>query len=378
MWLRAVIILYFLFFPLAGDLAHSATKPIKADVGLVFDLTQRDGEALNVILGLRQAAIKLKESNLELNFKIYDSKSTPLGTRTAMQSVLKDAPHFIVAENNSSKAFVAAEMAEAARRFLITPMASSPSITESKRYIYRATFSDDFQGTKLAGFVYESLNQKKAAIIWDGGQLYSKTLTTAFKKAYEARGGKIVLQEEVSSTAEDYSSQLLKVSKSGAKAVFIPVYDSLAARLISQASRLDTGIRSFIGGDGWSPEQIFPKLVTAKHFLFSLYWVMLFHPNLQEPKVAAQLREMESRTQRVPDDSLAIGYDVGMLLGNLLKALGRAPRNQDEILKTLGTLPKWTGLTADFDYRRSHDAEKPLIIYTLSSGKSVFFKEIAP
>jgi len=126
------------FFGLLGG-SHSAfARPLRQfRVGLVFDLSGHRDAAKNVVKGIEYAASMLKSEGIELKLEKHNSQEDALGTRKAMLDVLNDPPDIVLAEVDSSKAVIAAEMAERAQRVMITPFATSPAVTLGRKYVFR-------------------------------------------------------------------------------------------------------------------------------------------------------------------------------------------------------------------------------------------------
>nr|HPL64792.1 ABC transporter substrate-binding protein [Syntrophales bacterium] len=80
----------------------------------------------------------------------------------------------IIGPNASRYAIPASEVAESAKTALITPWSTTPKTTldaktnAPKKYVFRACFTDPFQGRVVAKFVLENLKAKKAAVLLSG------------------------------------------------------------------------------------------------------------------------------------------------------------------------------------------------------------------
>src|SRR5690606_21768027 len=134
--------------------------------------------------GINIAVDQLKKRGFDLEVIKYDSGTKGIGTRQAMLKLLQDPPDLILGEVYSSKAKIASDMAEQARRVMITPWATAPSVTAGKKYVFRTCFSDKLQSRKLAQFAYNSLKARRVAILKDASELYSQTLSKYFKKEF--------------------------------------------------------------------------------------------------------------------------------------------------------------------------------------------------
>jgi branched-chain amino acid transport system substrate-binding protein len=74
---------------------------------------------------------------------------------------------------------------------MISPTSTNVEVTKKGEYIFRACFIDAYQGRAVADFARRDLKAKTAAILIDARSDYSVGLAGAFRKSFEAQGGKI-------------------------------------------------------------------------------------------------------------------------------------------------------------------------------------------
>jgi len=139
---------------------------------------------------------------------------------------------------------------------MIAPASTNPMVTDCGDYIFRACFIDPFQGIVGANFAYYDLGVRKAGVIFDIGNDYTKGLSEFFRDQFINLGGKIVGFESHPTGATDFKAQLTNLIKAGAELIYIPDYYSDAALIMKQAREL--GFKGyFLGGDGWdSPDLV--------------------------------------------------------------------------------------------------------------------------
>ena len=77
----------------------------------------------------------------------------------------------------------------------VTYDAETDTVNEN---VFRATFTDPFQGIKMADYAYQKLGYTKAAVIFKKGADYNEGLAENFVNEFEALGGTIVDQESYS------------------------------------------------------------------------------------------------------------------------------------------------------------------------------------
>jgi branched-chain amino acid transport system substrate-binding protein len=240
-------------------------------IGVIAELT---GDVPAVGASCKNAAeMAVKEVNdaggIELGGKKYpvkifiednagkaDQSASAAQKLIAQQNVLA-----IIGPNASRYAIPASEVAESAKTALITPWSTTPKTTLDaktsvpKKYVFRACFTDPFQGRVVARFVLENLKAKKAAVLYDVASEYNKGIAEFFKETFEKGGGRIVSFETYTTNDKDFSAQLTKMKNASPDVIFLPNYYSEVPLQIQQAKRL--GIAApFIGSDSWGSAEL--------------------------------------------------------------------------------------------------------------------------
>lgn len=348
-------------------------------VGLVFDLTGKREPALDVVKGIEVAVAKLQETNdLKIELIKFNSESNAAGTRAAIKELLKDPPDIVIAEVDSSKAVIAAEMLETAKRVMITPFATSPIVTQGRKYVFRACFADDFQGAKLAEFAAKHTHAKRVAIFSDGSELYSQTLANSFRGHFEKSGGQIVHDEKILSSSSSFKEQIDKAITLKADVVFLPVYEQTAARFVNEAIARSESKIVFLGGDGWGASRTFKDIVFRKASPIEAYWVSHYSGNFEDP----QIKSVSDFYRKVKGEefnaSSAIGYDTMMVVGAALIGNNGSSGIQDEIAKNIRDMPAYRGVSGTISYAGSQDPQKSLFIRKVDKNKMGYVAEIKP
>ena len=114
------------------------------------------------------------------------------------------------------------------------PMVTASATAEAVTYdaetdtvnanVFRATFTDPFQGIKMADYAYQKLGYTKAAVIFKKGADYNEGLAENFVNEFESLGGTIVDQESYSEGDVDFKTQLTTILGKAPETVFCPNY----------------------------------------------------------------------------------------------------------------------------------------------------------
>ncbi|MDK2821101.1 MAG: branched-chain amino acid transport system substrate-binding protein [Clostridia bacterium] len=97
---------------------------------------------------------------------------------------------------------------------LLTTSATNPDVTvdpntkKVRDYIFRICFIDPPQAIVGATFAYDKLGARKAGILYDNSNDYSKGLYQVFKDEFAKKGGEIVAEESFNQGDQDFRPAL--------------------------------------------------------------------------------------------------------------------------------------------------------------------------
>ena len=141
------------------------------------------------------------------------------------------------------------ENTNADNMFQITPSGTAVDCIKYPN-AFRVCFSDPGQGTKSAQYIGENKIASKVAVIYDSSDVYSSGIYQAFAAAASNYGLEIVAAEAFTADNKtDFTIQLQKAKDGGAELVFLPIYYSEAALILSQADSMGYE-PMFFGCDG--------------------------------------------------------------------------------------------------------------------------------
>lgn len=363
----------------AGALCAAGPKPKApaADdavkIALVFDFEGRWAEPKNILLGLELLTVdRAKLNKRPVRFIKYDSGDNAAGTLNAMKAAIDARPDAIIAEVHSSKALVAAELAEKAGIPMVTTLATSPAVTAGKAYVFRATFSDDFQGAQLGKYAVDVLKARTAAVVADATQVYSTGLAALFKNSFVAKGGRVVVDERVLPGAPSFAATLAKIVAEKPDVIFLPLYEQTGARFISEASAAGLQHVRYLGGDGLAANNALLDLVVKSKIAVDAHWVSHFSGTFT-PQYA-RFKDLKL------DGAAAVGYDCGLILMTALDALGwpKGPISGAALADKIRSGKPIHGLSGDLRFDGAQDPKKPIYLRTIKNGEMVYAGEYAP
>lgn len=258
---------------------------------------------------------------------------------------------------------------------MVTASATAEAVTydaETKTVyanVFRTTFTDPFQGVKMADYAAEKLGYKNAAIIFQKGGDYQEGLADNFQKEFEAKGGTIVDSESYSKGDVDYKTQLTTIMGKNPEVVFCPNYYQDVGQILAQAR--DVGITvPFLGGDGWDGVT---GQVTDPSLLDNCYFCANY--------AAGASADFESAYKAAygedyPNGFAPLGYDAAVTMVFGLKAAEEAglTAGADDYKQAMidaikgGTIE---GVTGTFIFDDHNDPVKTAAILTFKDGAAV-------
>jgi len=171
------------------------------DIAAIYALTGAAAEAN--AYALRGAGYAVDEINSQggvlgktINLLMFDNQSTPIGSTIAAKKAAAANVVAIVGPDWSSHAIAVARVAQENGIPMISSLSTNPETTKIGEYIFRACFTDDFQGKVIARFARQDLNATTAVIFVDVTSDYSLKLSEIFQTNFEKLGGRIVLELE--------------------------------------------------------------------------------------------------------------------------------------------------------------------------------------
>ncbi|MBM3314627.1 ABC transporter substrate-binding protein [candidate division WOR-3 bacterium] len=204
---------------------------------------------------------------------------------------------------------------------MITPTSTNPKVTVNedgshKSAIFRACFTDSFQGAVAARFAAESLRARTAAVMYDVGNDYSRGLADYFRRFFEQLGGRVVGFESYQRDDVDFSALLAKVRQQSPDLLFLPDYYTKVG-LIAKQARGQGLTATLLGGDGWDSPAM---LEIAGEAIAGAYFVNHYSPDEQRPEVQSWVNRYQAKYGQRPDALATLGYDAALLLVEALRS----------------------------------------------------------
>ena len=258
------------------------------------------------------------------------------------------------------------------------PMVTASATAEAVTYdaetdtvnanVFRACFTDPFQGVKMADYAYEKLGYTKAAVIFLKGKDYNEGLAENFAKEFEAKGGTIVDQESYSEGDVDFKTQLTSILGKGPEVVFCPNYYQDVGQILAQAESVGLTV-PFLGGDGWDGLEGYATADQLKDAYFCANYAKGSNTEFESAY-------KEKYGEDYPNGFAPLGYDAAMTVVYGLQAAEDAglEAGTDEYKQAVidaiasGTID---GITGTFTFDEHHNPVKQTAILCFDGATPV-------
>ncbi len=361
-----------------GNTTASATETIK--VAAILPQTGK-AEAYGRA-ALEGAHIAVKQINQaggilgqSLELIILDNKSSPLYARQAAQRAISMDVSSVIGGAWSTQSLAMAPVLQEAGIPMISPTATAPEVTRVGSYIFRACYTDTFQGRLMAGFAYHELGARTAAVLTNLNETYSQALASQFSLVFKEIGGQVIVEDGYIGSAVDFKKLLHPIKAKAPDVVFIPGYSRDSGLIIRQAHAIGITARSkFIGADAWEKTIADYAGPGLEGSYFSTFW----NPQVSSKESLHFTKAYHaSYGEREISPYAAQAYDAVMLFADAVSRAKSLKRNDIQLAlqKTKG-LKGATGIIS-FD-KLGNPQEKGSTILKFNMGQWIFFKWVEP
>ena len=324
--------------------------------------------------------ITIAGKNYTVELFIQDSAAKPDQSAAAAQKLItQNNVIAIIGPNASSNAIPASEIAETSKTVLITPWSTNPKTTqdsrtgEPKNYVFRACFTDVFEGHILGKFAAGNLGVKRAAILFDVASEVLKSQSELFKNSFEKSGGTVAAYETYTTGDKDFSAQLTKIKNAAPQIVFLPSYYTDVPLQVQQAHRLGINV-PFLGSDAWSTEELIKMCGSDCE---GFYFCNHYSPDTKNPATRRFIETYTAKYGKTPDDVAALTYDAFGLLRQAIVNSGTLDRQT--VRDSLAKIKEYKGVTGEMRFLPgSRDPIKGGVIMQIKNGKFSWFADVNP
>lgn len=294
--------------------------------------------------------------------KSENAEASTSSTNLAIQSNV----NAIVGPSTSGAVAAASLVSQKTGVPLITPSGTQDDLTVDangvKKFVFRTTFKDSYQGEVLAAYSYNNLNAKKVVLYYDNASDYAKGIADEFKRKYK---GQIVTEATFASGDKDYQSALTKFKDLDYDAVVMPGYYTETGIITKQAR--DLGIdKPILGPDGFNDEK-FTDLAGKKN-ASNVYYVSGYSTNVAlSDKASGFIKAYEKAYKIEPNMFAALAYDSVYMVAEASKGA----KTSVDIADNLANLKNFVGVTGKMTIDKDHNPIKAALMVKRDNGEEV-------
>ena len=307
--------------PATETTAAAAAGTVK--IGMSGPLTGgASAYGLAVKAGMEVAVEEINaKGGLQIEFNAQDDEADGEKAVSAY-NVLKDWGMQVMAgQVTTGSALAVAPESTADNMFNLTPSASAESLALSGANIFQMCFTDPNQGASAAELVSTKALGTKVGVIYESSDDYSSGLYKGFSDKAAELGLEIVATTSFTADNKaDLSTQVTQCQDAGADLVFLPIYYTEAAQILSYANKIGYAPK-FFGCDGMD------GILTVEGFDTSLAEGLAlmtpFDANASDEATQSFVAKFKEKMDGlVPNQFAADGYDVIYALYNAMTAAG--------------------------------------------------------
>ena len=246
---------------------------------------------------------------------------------------------------------------------LLTPSGTQDDLTINKdgvkKYIFRTTFQDSFQGQVLAQYAYQNLNAKKVVLYYDNSSDYAKGIAEEFQRVYP---GEIVTVATFASGDKDFQSALTKFKDLDYDAIVMSGYYTETGIITKQAR--DMGIEvPILGPDGFNDDS-FGDLAGVAN-THDVYYVSGYSTKTALSDKATQFIEAyKKKYGSEPNMFAALAYDSVYMIAEAAKGA----KTSIDIADNLAKLSQFDGVTGTMTIDKDHNPIKTALMVKMENG----------
>lgn len=314
--------------------------------------------------GAKLAVEEANADGMNISFDCLDEKGDPNEATNAYDKLVANGVVGIVGDVTSKPSIAVAQVAAQDNMPMISGTATADEVTSAGPNVFRACFTDPFQGEVMAKYAAEKLGLKKAAILYNNADDYSEGLMKSFESTASTVGLEIVAKESYTGGDVDFKSQLTKIKGSGADCLFVPVYYQDVAQIAAQAKEVGVNVQ-LLGADGW--EGVIKQLgENGTASVDGAYFCCQFSTSSEDQKVVDFVKAYKEAYGEEPSQFAALGYDAMMIMIDSIKTAGST--DKQAIIDAMKSI-EYTGLTGKITFDENGTPDKAATITTIENGE---------
>jgi len=342
-------------------------------IGLLGPMTGTAAQSGNnmrdaVALGIEEVNESNRLPGITLRMVVVDDEGNPTVSKNGnMRLVYKEKAIVVIGAVHSSCTLANMEVTKEAGVPQITPISTSPEITQKgNKWIFRTAATDAIQAENIVKIALEKLNKKRLAVIYVLDD-YGRDATKVLLDVSNRMGYPPVAVESFNPDDKDFSSQLLKIKEKNADTLIIWSLYEPAALIAKQVAQMGLQIQ-LMGGGGLTNSKYVELGGEATN---GTIMCQTYHPSSKEPHILSFTEKFKEKYGKDPDPNAAQSYDAIMIVAEALEKVGIDDKSKirDAIASTLN----FNGVTGIISFDDTGDAPREMKIIQIRNGEYELF-----
>ena len=279
--------------------------------------------------GIELAVKEINENGgiggVQIEYKFEDDQTDNEKSVNGYNALKDWGMNVLIGSTTSGCSIAVSDVSSKDHMFQLTPSASAIDAVKTDN-TFQVCFTDPSQGSGSAQYIGDHAIGTKVAIIYDSSDVYSTGIYENFIAEAANQPFEIVAEEAFTADSKtDFNVQLKKAKEAGADLVFLPIYYTEAALILTQASAMEYS-PIFFGVDGMDG-----ILTNVDGFDTSLAeGVILLTPfaaNASDERTVNFVTAYEAAYGIKPNQFAADAYDAVYILKQLIEESGATPQD---------------------------------------------------
>lgn len=308
----------------------------------------------------------------QIEYIYYDEKGdTTEATNAYNKLVQDDKVVAIIGDVTTKPTLAVAQTSQQDNIPIITATATAAEVTLTGSNIFRACFTDPFQGELMASYASEKLGATKVAVLSDMADDYSSGIAEAFVAKAEELGMQVVADEKYQDGDVDFKSQLTNIKGQNPDVLFLPVYYE-DLRLISAQAK-EVGVTAQLcGADGWDS-------VLTDNFDSSVLnggvFCSQYSTESTDERVQNFISTYKEKYEMDPNMFAVLAYDATNMMAQAISDAGST--DSQAIIDAMAAL-EYDGLTGHMTFDEDRNPQKSAVIVSIQDNAYKFVENYDP
>ena len=308
----------------------------------------------------------------QIEYIYYDEKGdTTEATNAYNKLVQDDKVVAIIGDVTTKPTLAVAQTSQQDNIPIITATATAAEVTLTGPNIFRACFTDPFQGELMASYASEKLGATKVAVLSDMADDYSSGIAEAFVAKAEELGMQVVADEKYQDGDVDFKSQLTNIKGQNPDVLFLPVYYE-DLRLISAQAK-EVGVTAQLcGADGWDS-------VLTDNFDSSVLnggvFCSQYSTESTDERVQNFISAYKEKYEMDPNMFAVLAYDATNMMA---QAISDADSTDSQAIIDAMAALEYDGLTGHMTFDEDRNPKKSAVIVSIQDNAYKFVENYDP